>query len=104
MSTFYFTYEGDTYSLAMGKEPRKQYFKGGWTEVTVDGDLDAALFLFWAAHPEERSSYEYSGYDWRYTEEKFPDDFRENGINGYKCVERITLNVEVLERGAMNVE
>ena len=103
MRTFYFTYEGDTYSLAMKKEPRKQYFKGGWTEVIIDGDLNAATSLYWAAHPEELASKEYSGYDWHYDDEKFPADFRQNGINGYKCVERITMNVEVLERGAMNV-
>lgn len=104
MSTYYFTYEGDMYSLAMKRAPRKQYFKGGWTEVTVDGDLDAAVPLYWAVHPEEITTPGYSGYDWRYDEEHFPADFRQNGINGYKCVERISLNVEVLERGAINVE
>lgn len=103
MSTYYFTYEGDKYSLAMKKEPRKQYFNGGWTEVTVDGDLNAAISLYWAMHPEELASAEYSGYDWHYDEERFPTAFRQNGINGYKCVERITMNVEVLERGAVNV-
>lgn len=103
MSTYYFTYEGDKYSLAMKKEPRKQYFNGGWTEVTVDGDLNAAISLYWAMRPEELASAEYSGYDWHYDEERFPTAFRQNGINGYKCVERITMNVEVLERGAVNV-
>lgn len=48
MAKFYFTYEGDMYSLVTKKEPRKQYFKGGWTEVTVDGDLDAAVVAFGA--------------------------------------------------------
>lgn len=103
MSTFYFTYEGDKYSIAMGRKPRKQYFQGGWTEVVIDGDLNAAIYLYWAAHPEEVSSAEYSGYDWHYDEKLFPSNFAAEGINGYKCVERITMNVEVLERGAVNV-
>lgn len=55
MGKYYFTYEGDMYNKAMGKKPRKQYFRGGWTEVVIDGDLNAAINLYWAAHPEEVS-------------------------------------------------
>lgn len=103
MGKYYFTYEGDLYNRAMGKEPRRQPFKGGWTEVVIDGDFDSAINLYWAAHPEEIASLEYSGYDWHYDEDSFLSNFAGEAINGYKCVERITMNVEVLERGAVNV-
>lgn len=102
MGKYYFTYEGDFYNREMGKEPRRQPFKGGWTEVEAP-DLLSAVGLFFDVHPETRNYAEELGYDSEYDEEKFRElGLAEKGINGYKCVERITMNVEVLDRGAIN--
>lgn len=102
MSTFYFTYEGVDFLPQLGEPPYKQPYKGGWTEVVADGALSAHA-IYNDIHPQ---SYGRSGF-WFYSRILNKESFRrsgfaETGINGYKCVERITVNVEVLERGAIN--
>lgn len=100
MAKYYFTYEGDRYGTHKGA-PRKQFFRGGWTEVEADSERSARM-AYYAAHPEVFDA-EVCGHDACLTEEwmhKF--GHFEKGINGYKCVERITVMSVVLERGAVN--
>lgn len=102
MAKYYFTYEGDRYNRLMGRAPRKQPFKGGWTEIEAVSE-SAARSLYNAVHPETCDRERFSGYDFALTKYEMRVLGKlDNGVNGYKCVERITMNVEVLERGAMN--
>lgn len=103
MSKYYFTYEGDLYGTAKDN-PRPQPYKGGWTEIEGADSPSSAHTIFLAAHPESFDYENFCGYDWMLTERQFRNArLAEIGINGYKCVERISLKVDILERGAVNV-
>lgn len=102
MGKYYFTYEGDLYNRAMGKKPRRQPFKGGWTEIEAANSFEA-LVVFTALHPELHDG-DVCGYDGEWNEEDFrARGIAEKGINGYGCVERVTRNHTILESSAVNV-
>lgn len=102
MAKFYFTYEGDIFGTAKGK-PRWQAYKGGWTEIEAT-DWRAARAMYNAAHLENYDREHCSGYDFCLSEDEFEKLYSADaGINGLRCVERISLKVDVLERGAKNV-
>lgn len=101
MAKFYFTYEGTDFLATCGQTPYRQPYKGGWTEVVADGALSAHA-IYDDIHPHSRGSFWF--YNRVLNEESFRmSGFAETGINGYKCVERISLKVDILERGAVNV-
>ena len=92
MAKFYFTY---------GSDSDTQPYRGGWTEVEADDEMQAR-HLFALVH---KSKDGYLPCAYVYDEAKFGrTTMAECGHNfGRRCVERIALNVEVLDRGALNV-
>ncbi len=104
MSTFYFTYEGVGFLPKLGDPPYRQPYKGGWTEVEAPSAI-SAHGIYLDVHPQARGRECYWFYNRVFDEDEFRKcGFAETGINGYKCVERITVNREIVERGAINVE
>lgn len=102
MAKFYFTYEGAGFLEKLGQPPYRQVFKGGWTEVEADDAL-SAHDMYNDIHPQARGRDGYWFYNRVFDEADFlKSGFAETGINGYKCVERITLQIEIVERSAIN--
>lgn len=90
--TWYFTYD------ATANQP----YIGGWTEVEADS-RDEAAQLFCVEHPRARSGrINCAGI---YSEEIFRQTrMLAEGNRGRRCVERIRLEVDVLDRSAKNVK
>lgn len=102
MAKFYFTYEGTDFRVRLGKPPYRQPYKGGWTEVVAD-DVLSAHSIYNDIHPQARGREGFWFYNRVFDEADFiKSGFAETGINGLFCVERISLNVDILERGAIN--
>ena len=102
MAKFYFTYEGADFLATLGQTPYRQMYKGGWTEVEADDALSARS-IYNDIHPQARGREGYWFYNRVFDEDDFlKSGFAETGINGLFCVERISLKVDILERGAIN--
>lgn len=85
MKTYYFTYGLENYP-----------YVGGWTEVVVDGDLESAINAFCAVHPIKYETIDCAS---MYDEEDFKKTkMYENGNFNRKCMERIIVNVEKVEK------
>lgn len=89
---YYFTY---------GASPTQPYI-GGWTEVEANSRYDASQ-LFCAVHPRTASGWIncasiYSEEELRATR------MLAEGNRGRRCVERIRLEVDVLDRSAKNLK
>ena len=92
MAKYYFTY---------GSDADTQPYRGGWTEVDAEDEIQARN-IFGLIHRTKDGYLACSGV---YSEEEFKRTrMGQRGENfGRGCVERISLKVEVLDRGAMHV-
>ena len=92
MAKFYFTY---------GSDSDTQPYSGGWTEVEAANEMQAQD-IFILVHGLVDGLMPCSSV---YSEAAFGrTTMAECGHNfGRRCVERISLNVDVLDRGAINV-